>query len=148
MGGISRLFLGTIFVLLAVGFTWLGWRDLETQKGLNERGIVTTATIASLEGSFWTGRRARVENFNYWVEYDGYRYHFQWRDRYEPGDQIRLIYDRARPSTVRVLRDGETGFDGPVIDWRFAAMLVAFALFGVFSIRAGYRDVFPGKAPH
>jgi hypothetical protein len=107
MAGIGRLFLGTVFVLLAVGFTWLGWRDLETQQGLKERGTVTTATIASFEGSFWTGRRARVENFNYWVEYDGYRYHFQWLQRYEPGAQVRLIYDRARPSTVRVLKDGE-----------------------------------------
>ena len=107
---------------------------------------VTTATIASLEGSFWTGRRSMVENFNYWVEYDGYRYHFQWRQRYQPGDRVRLIYDRARPSTVRVLLEGETGFEGPAIDWRFATMLAAFALFGTWSIRAGYRSLFPKKA--
>lgn len=143
MHAIGRLFLGTVFVLLTVGFTWLGWRDLQTQMGLRERGTVTTATVASFEGSFWTGRRARVENFNYWVEYDGHRYHFQWRERYEPGDQIRLVYDRARPSTVRVLKDGEAGFEGPVIEWRFVAMLVAFGLLGAFSIRAGYRSLFP-----
>src|SRR5262245_35050257 len=74
LAGIGRLFLGTLFVLSTVAFTWLGWRDLQTQIGLKERGTVTTATVASFEGSFWTGRRARVENFNYWVEYDGHRY--------------------------------------------------------------------------
>jgi hypothetical protein len=141
MRALSSLFIGSVFVLLAVGFTWLGWQDYKTQSGLKERGTITTATIASFEGSFWTGRRAKVENFNYWVEYDGYRYHFQWRERYGAGERVRLIYDRAHPSAVRVLKDGETGFKGPAIDWRFSAMVLAFSLFGVYSIRRAYRSV-------
>jgi len=141
MRTLSSLFIGAVFLLLAVGFAWLGWLGYKTDTGLQERGTVTTATIASFEGSFWTGRRAKVETFNYWVEYDGYRYHFQWRERYGVGERIRLVYDRVRPATVRVLKDGETGLEDPVIDWRFSAMVLAFALFGAYSVRAGYRSL-------
>jgi len=141
MRTLSSLFIGAVFLLLAVGFTWLGWNGYKTDRGLQERGTVTTATIASFEGSFWTGRRAKVETFNYWVEYDGHRYHFQWRERYGVGERIRLVYDRVRPSIVKVLKDGETGLEAPVIDWRFSVMVLAFALFGAYSIRAGYRSL-------
>lgn len=141
MRGLSTLFVGAVFLLLAVGFTWLGWQSYRTERGLKERATVATATIASFEGSFWTGRRAKVENFNYWVEYDGYRYHFQWRERYRVGERIRLVYDRGRPSIARILNDGQTGLEDPVVDWRFSAMALAFALFGGFSIRSGNRSL-------
>ena len=103
---------------------------------------MAAATVVSREGPFVSfGSRFRVETFRYLLEYDGQRHSFQWRTYYKVGDPLRLIYDRAHPSVVRVLGREETGREEPRIRWQRAAWVVASALIGIISLWAGFRSV-------
>jgi hypothetical protein len=122
-------------------FGWGSWSVNAFEHNLAEHGVVTIATISSYDGSFLRGRRQRTEVSNYWVEYDGHRYHFQWPMRYQVGDRIRLVYDPSQPSNVRILPEGEERYVAPDASRSLVLFVFACAIFGIYSIQAAYRDL-------
>ncbi len=110
VSAVPAVFIALLAFALAAGFGWLGYLGYLSHESLKNNGITTTATIASFEGSFQTGRRAKKTIYNYWIEYDGFRRHFQWKRQYQVGDRFIAIYDKTHAGSMKPLAEYDPSY--------------------------------------
>lgn len=134
--------MGVLLLLLATGFGCLCLLAYQSDTRLQQRGIVTTATIASFDGPYKSGGKSSTQTFRYLLQYDANRQYFVWPQRYAAGEKLRIVYDRVEPSVIRVLNDGESGLEHPGVDWRLVAAALGFALLGIRALRPGAKPLF------
>jgi hypothetical protein len=94
--------LKSIFFLFLALFFAIGYQYAHSSRiDFYHDGIDSIATIESTEGQFLVGRKFKKVHYNYWVTFDGYRFHYQWPEKYAVGEKLYIIYDPEKPSQMK-----------------------------------------------
>ena len=119
-------FLSVVFTAIALMFV-AGYLIAKNHRSdFYTESVTTTATIESIEGSFLRGRKVKEIHYNYWVVFDGHRFHYQWPEQYGVGEVFEVAYRPERPSEMKPLSRMNKNREG---EWKVAAMfLVGFPL--------------------